>query len=187
MAQLFPVLTMDGIRVLPFERRHLTQRYVSWLNDQVVVQFSEQRHHHHTLITCTDYFESMQKTENYFLAIEAYGNNLGHIGNIGVVVDRHNRVADMSIIIGEKQAWGTGSASIAWIAVLTEMLKNQNMRKITAGTMAVNEPMLRLMRRSDMHTEAVRRGHFLLNDNEIDLVQAAKFKERSFSSKKFAG
>lgn len=169
------ILTAENVRVVPFSRHHLTQRYVSWLNDPEVVQFSEQRHHEHTLSTCTRYFEGIQKTDRYFFAIETSMYDIGHIGNIGVSIDAYNHLADMSIIVGEKRVWGKGLATAAWNVVLTEMLKRQGIRKVTAGTMAVNEAMLRLMQRSGMQIEAVRRHHFLWQGQEVDLVQAAIF------------
>ena len=174
---VFPVLDLENIRIVNFQTHHLTSRYVSWLNDPEVVQFSEQRHREHTLLTCANYFESIQQSNGHFLAIETTVDGLGHIGNIGVSIDPHNLIADISIIIGEKKAWGKGFGSIAWNAVLKEMLKNQGLRKITAGTMSVNEPMLRLMNRSGMHVESIRRNHFLWENKEVDLVQAAIFSD----------
>jgi len=171
----FPVLNVESIRIVPFQRHHLTSRYVSWLNDPEVVQFSEQRHYNHTMESCEQYLASMQEGNGHFLAIETLMDDLGHIGNIGVSIDRHNRLADMSIIIGEKQAWGRGFASVAWSAVMTEMLENQGVRKLTAGTMSVNEPMLRLIKRSGMHIEAIRSKHFIWENKEVDMVQAAIF------------
>ncbi|KTD24318.1 putative N-acetyltransferase [Legionella lansingensis] len=181
MSKIFPVLESGDIRIVKFERKHLTQRYVSWLNDPEVVKFSEQRYYEHTLATCTSYFEAVEKTTDHFLAIEALTPNLGHIGNIGVAIDIHNRVADMSIIVGEKKAWGTGLATTAWSAVLRELLMNQGIRKVTAGTMAMNESMLRLMKRSGMKIEARRARHFIWEGKEVDLVQSAIFNNELMS------
>ena len=59
--------------------------------------------------------------------------------------------------------------------MLDELLLRRDMRKVTAGTMAVNEPMLRLMRRSGMSVEAVRARQFVCDGREVDLVICAKF------------
>lgn len=177
MVNSFPVLINEAIRILPFGRKHLTTRYVSWLNDPLVVRYSEQRHYHHTLDSCTAYFESMDSRCNYFLALEARDDTLGHIGNIGVAIDRHNLVADMSIMVGEKRAWGKGLATAAWRAVLIEMLNNQGMRKVTAGTMSVNQAMIKLMERSSMLVEGRRCRHFQWESQDVDLIMAARFRE----------
>jgi RimJ/RimL family protein N-acetyltransferase len=168
-------LRFDGGQVVTFEARHLTERYVTWLNDPVVVRYSEQRHRQHTLESCRAYMESFRGTPNEFLAIEVAIPQLGHIGNIGVVIDVPNEVADISIMVGERRAWGTGLASKAWCAVIDELLRSGRIRKVTAGTMAANAPMLRLMQRSGMRIEARRTRQFLLEGKEVDLVIAARF------------
>lgn len=169
----FPELVHADVRVVTFTENHLTARYVSWLNDREVVQFSEQRHYIHTLASCRHYYESVKNTPNLFLAIEVAGHD--HIGNMGVAMDTINNIADVSIIIGEKKAWGRGFASIAWSLVLNELLVNQAIRKVTAGTMGTNSPMIRLMERSGMQVESRRYRHFLWEGQEVDLVQAARF------------
>jgi len=167
-------LAFDGGRVVPFEERHLTARYVSWLNDPEVVRYSEQRHIRHTLKSCRAYFESFRTTANEFLAIEADDEQLGHIGNIAVAVDVPNAVGDVSILVGERRAWGTGLATKAWCIVIEELLAGR-VRKVTAGTMSANDRMLRLMQRSQMAIEGRRPRHFLLEGREVDLVYAARF------------
>jgi len=171
----FPMLQFAGGRVLPFTERHLTQRYVAWLNQPEVVKYSEQRHRQHSLDSCRAYFESFRGSPHEFLAVEADEPALGHIGNMAVAVDEANRVGDLSILIGERRAWGTGLASRAWIAVLEELLRSGRLRKVTAGTMAANTPMLRLMERSGMTIEGRRARQFLLDGAEVDMVFAARF------------
>jgi RimJ/RimL family protein N-acetyltransferase len=172
---IFPFIQLDVCRVLPFGSEHLTERYVSWLNDPEVVRFSEQRHRTHSIDGCRRYFESFIGSSNYFLAIEATDNNLGHIGNISVTIDPFNGVADVAILLGEKRAWGHGYATKTWNAVLSLFLTNKRIRKVTAGTMSVNKPMLRLMERSAMQMECSRARHFIWNGEEVDLILAAKF------------
>lgn len=173
----FPTIDLGDVSVTPFEQRHLTERYVSWLNDPEVVRYSEQRHRRHTLEFCARYFEALSASPDHFLAIEAHDRALGHIGNAGISVDPANRVADVSILIGEKRAWNLGFGSRVWRAIVHELLLNQGMRKVTAGTMSVNQPMLRLMAKSGMRVEATRTRHFLWNGKEVDLIQGALFRE----------
>ncbi len=169
----FPTLTFAGGLVRPFEERHLTERYVGWLNDPEVVRYSEQRHRAHSLDSCRSYFESFAGSADHFLAIE--GEPHGHVGNIGVSIDKANGVADVSIIVGEKAVWGSGIGSKAWCAVVDALLADPAIRKVTAGTMSVNEPMLRLMARSGMAVEAVRKRQFICGGAEVDMVYGAAF------------
>lgn len=170
------VLEADELRIVPFESRHFTDRYISWLNDPEVVRYSEQRHIKHTRDTCQRYIESFHNTSNQLLAIEVRGE-LDHIGNISISIDVPNALADVAILVGEKKAWGKGYGLQAWSLVLNELLADEMIRKVTAGTMAENKPMLALMEKSGMQIEAVRPRHFLLEGKEADLVFAAKYPE----------
>jgi [ribosomal protein S5]-alanine N-acetyltransferase len=178
----FAPLICDGFHIVPFEERHLTERYVAWLNDPDVVKYSEQRHRVHDAASCRDYFLSMQNSACLFAAIEMADSELGHVGNISVAIDRANRSADVSIIIGDKRVWGTGLASAAWTAMVDELLKGWALRRVTAGTMSVNLPRIKLMTRSGMTIDAVRARHFLWEGQEVDLVLASKHAQQSTST-----
>ena len=170
----FPVSSYNSVRVTPFTEKHLSEKYVSWLNDPVVVRYSEQRHVKHTLQTCEAYYVGQQISSNYFLAIELEdGEMLSHVGNIGVAVDKNNNTADMSILVGDRLVWGCGVGSRAWIAVMMTLLATLNFRTITAGTMSVNEPMLALFNRSGMKMNGVIPGRFLWEGTEVDLIIAS--------------
>lgn len=178
----FAPMEFQDFRILQFGERHLTTRYIGWLNDPEIVRYSELRHRTHDQQSCRDYFRSMQDAASLFLAIEMQDPNLGHVGNISVAFDRANESADLSIIIGEKRVWGTGLATQAWSAVVNEALGYFALRQVTAGTMGINLPMIKLMERSGMKIDAVRPRHFLWEGQEVDLVMASKFREQSAST-----
>jgi len=148
---------------------------VSWLNDPEVVRFSELRHSRHTLDSCRAYFENMVQHSNLFLSIVSSEPQLGHIGNISVTIDHPNRVAEMAILLGDRKAWGMGLGREAWSIVMQWLLTDAGFRKVTAGTMAVNRPMLAVMMKTGMRVECLRSGQFLLEGQAVDLVLAAKY------------
>ncbi len=175
MGDAAPVLAFEGGLLAPFGPEHLTGRYVAWLVDQDVVRYSEQRHRSHDRHSCQSYVEAMAAAGNLFWAIEADDEDPKHIGNIVAYLDRANRVADMTILIGEKGAWGNGYGKAAWCAACDWLAGAGGMRKLTAGTMAANKPMLALMRASGMGDDGARRRQFLLDGEEVDLVMMARF------------
>ncbi len=173
-SKAFPVLSDGAVRVTPFTEKHLSERYVSWLNDPVVVRYSEQRHRSHTKKTCESYYLQQQNTANYFLAIEIEEDkSFRHVGNIGVATDLNNHTADMSILVGDRRVWGRGVGSRAWISVMRTLLDILDFRIITAGTMSVNKPMLALFNRSGMKTNATIPGRFMWEGMEVDLIMAS--------------
>ncbi|MFH0920126.1 MAG: GNAT family N-acetyltransferase [Fibrobacterota bacterium] len=159
----------------PFSEKHLTERYVSWLNDPDVVRYSEQRHRKHSLETCRIYYESMKAVKNWFWAVIETKQNAGHIGNVTAYFDRNNQVVDIAIMIGEKALQGKGYGLEAWNGVLEFLKKQKDARKITAGTMAVNQPMLKIMEKSGMKDDGRKVGQFLYDDQAVDMISKALF------------
>ncbi len=169
------ILTAERLELRPFNDDFLVERYVGWLNDAQTVRYSEQRHRTHTLETCRAYAHSFTNSANYFWVIVANDRSLGHIGNITATVDVPNRVAELAILIGEPGARGHGYGFEAWQRASRFLLEDAGLRKVAAGTMEINEPMLKIMRASGMVEEGRRRGQFLVDGNPIDAVLMALF------------
>jgi ribosomal-protein-alanine N-acetyltransferase len=167
------VLTSQRLDLHPFNSGFLTERYVGWLNDETTTRFSEQRHRGHTLQSCRAYFDSFTDTPHYFWAIVAHNASLGHIGNMTATIDMPNRVADLAIMIGESAARGQGYGLEAWTRACRFLLNEAKMRKVTAGTMAINEPMLRIMKTAGMVEEGRKKKQFLVDGAEVDGIYMA--------------
>jgi ribosomal-protein-alanine N-acetyltransferase len=174
MAASPPLLT-PRLRIEPFSTdRHLSDRYVGWLNDPEVVKFSEQRARVHTVDSCRVYALSFVGGPHHFWAIVA--EELGHIGNLNAYVNQVHGTADVGILIGERSAQGRGYATEAWVAVCDYLLRTAGLRKVTAGALAVNQPMIRLMERVGMRDDGRRVRQQIWNGAEVDVVHAALFR-----------
>lgn len=171
----FESLNVGDLYISVFRDELLTERYVGWLNDAEVVRYSEQRHKNHTLQSCSDYLANMRSAGSLFLSIEVVLGKPCHIGNISVSIDIPNNSADLSILIGDKGMWGKGYASIAWSALMEYLLFEVGFRRVTAGTMEVNDSMIRLIKRSGMDIDCVRPRHFLWEQQEVAFVGASRF------------
>jgi len=161
------------VQLSPFKKKHFTRIYISWLNDQKVVKFSEQRHQRHTKKSCITY---IKRKNSKLFAIELH-NSL-HIGNISVHKNTANKTADIGILIGEKKEWGKGYGTEALGLVLKMLLQDRAIRKITAGSMAENKSMIKIAHACGMHVEAIVPKFFLWKKKEIDLVLMAKYNAR---------
>lgn len=172
-----PEITSSRLSILPFSEQFMTQQYVDWLNDPEVVRYSTQRHRVHTLESCRGYLQSYSGTPHYFWAIVEHGKGLGHIGNMNAHINPHDRVADLGILIGNKDAWHQGYAREAWLAVCRFLFEQADIRKITAGTCATNKAMQGLMRATGMFDDGRRVRQALVEGQEVDIVYAALFKD----------
>ena len=170
-------IRIDSGRLLlePFSEAHLTARYLDWLNDPETVRYSELRHRRHDRASALDYLKKMRAAPNHFWAIVCHDAVLGHIGNLSAYIDRANGVADMAVMIGEVRARGAGYGREAWQAASDWLLAQPGIRKLTAGTMACNAPMLATMWACGMVEDGRRRGQFLLDGAPVDLVYGARF------------
>lgn len=170
-------ISTPRLRIVPFAERHLTVRYVGWLNHPETVRYSEQRHRSHTLESCRDYWLSFRHSPHFFWAIEVRAASVGHVGNMNAYIDRRNGLADLGVLIGERSARGHGYALEAWVNVCHYLFVQAGIRKITAGMLAANAPMRRLARRARMRQDGVRRRHYLLDGQPVDIVHVALFAE----------
>ncbi|SDE00327.1 GNAT family N-acetyltransferase [Rhodospira trueperi] len=170
------ILRTARLTLEPLSERHVTERYVAWLNDPVLMRFSEQRHRQHTIESCRAYRDSFAGTPNHLWAIEETDQGLGHIGNINAYVDVPNSLADVGILIGAAAARGGGFGLEAWLAVLDHLMNTQGLRKVAAGCIAENTAMLRIMEGSGMVEDGRRRCHYLVDGRDVDIVHAAAFR-----------
>ena len=154
----------DRLRIHRFSHRHMTERYVGWLNDPETVKFSEQRHKTHTLTSCQEYVRSHVR----LWAIEHRGT---HIGNIAADVDHHNLVADITILLGEERGKGLGTE--AFKAFSDYWAKYY--RKLTCGCMSVNYGMRIIATKAGYEQEAIQDDQFLYEGGTADLVRYARF------------
>ncbi len=161
-----------------FTEEYLSEHYVRWLNDKNTMQYSDQRFIIHTLESCRNYWESFKDSNNEFWAIlKKNGKDFQHIGNITTYADDLHKVVDISIMIGEKSARGKGLGLEAWLGMCQYLQNIKNVRKITAGTLEVNKPMLKLMEKSGMIEDGRRKHHCLYEGKEVDLIHSALFRK----------
>lgn len=169
------MIVTDRLKIVPFGEEHLTARYVGWLNDPEVMKYSEQRHRQHTLESGRAYWQSFIDTPHFFLAVEATATAPSHIGTMTVYVDVPNKVADVGIMIGERDSWGQGFGLEAWQAVCRWLLNDRKIRKITAGTVRKNKAMLAIMERVGMKSDGIRQEERLIDGKPMDVVHMALF------------
>ena len=148
------MIQSQRVSIIPFRRQFITNKYINWLNDPDVNRFSNQRAQVHTETSCLDYLDSYRNSENRFWAIFEINNGHGHIGNINAIIDKEAQVADLGIVIGEKQLWGKGYGLEAWLAVCDYLFCNESILKVTGGTVATNKAMVRLFRKAGMQEQS---------------------------------
>jgi ribosomal-protein-alanine N-acetyltransferase len=171
-----PELPWQGnkTRLRHFEENDITPTYISWLNNPEVVRYSNQRFRVHTRESCRLYLESFNGDTSKFLAIEDCASGV-MLGTITVYWSPHHHTADIGIMVGNADSWGSGIGFDAFNTVVGVLTNSGNVRKITAGTLAINNRMVRIIEKAGLIWEATRRNQELLDGKPVDIVYYAKF------------
>lgn len=163
-----------NVRLDSFTAAELTDTYVAWLNDPEVVRYSNQRFRRHDADSCRAYLASFEDSANLFLAVRRIEDGV-HIGTMTAYRSLPHGTADVGIMIGDRASWGGGYGQDAWDTLLGWLLARGDIRKVTAGTLACNRGMVRLMERSGMSLEGTRRAQELVDGEPQDVVLYGKF------------
>lgn len=169
---------IEGARVWlqPFTEADLTPAYLGWLSDPVATRYSNQRFARHTRESSLAYLHSFDGSPNFFFSVRRRNDGLA-LGTMTAYVALNHGTADMGILIGERSVWGQGYGLDAWSSLLGWLLTERGLRKVTAGTLDCNAPMLRLMEKSGMHAEGARRRQEIVEGAEHDILYFARFRD----------
>jgi RimJ/RimL family protein N-acetyltransferase len=151
-------------------------RQVAWLRDPEVVRFSEQRHRSHTLSSQLRYVTSFAGRSRFWGIFRIEDDE--QIGNVTAMVDEPNDVAEVGILIGDKSAWRRGFGAEAWTAACLWLLDKNGgaIRKLEAGCMRANEPMMKILAKSRFVHEGERANHFLLGGSPTGMALFGRFR-----------
>ncbi len=163
----------DRVRIDSLTTADVSPTYVGWLNDPEVVRFSNQRFRSHDLDSCRAYLASFAGSANLFLSVKTLSGRA--IGTITAYRAVPHQTVDVGIMIGDRACWGGGYGQDAWNTVLAWLLGQPEIRKATAGTLACNRGMVRLMERSGMMLEGTRRAQEIVDGAPHDVVLFGKF------------
>ena len=157
----------------------VNENYYRWMNDPEVTQYLESRFAPNSMETLQEYVRNfMGNKDNIFLAIVLKENHK-HLGNIKMgPIDWFHRLADIGVMLGEKDSWGKGYAAEA-ISLLSEhAFKNLNLHKLTAGCYKPNEGSLRAFEKAGFETEGVRKKHCFFNGKYVDAILLGLLNEK---------
>ena len=167
-------LQSKKVVIRQFREEDITKEYLSWLNDKKLMQYSNQRFLNHNLKTSLNYLNGFKNTNNNFFAI-INRDNKKLIGTMTSYFFKEHKTVDVGILIGDKSISGQGYGKESWKLYLDYLSVQKNIRKITAGTVACNISMLKLIEFSDMVPDGKRKNHEIVNNKLYDVLYFAKY------------
>lgn len=170
------VLRLRGrlLELRTFTEADITAAYLGWLNDPLVVRYSNQRFRKYDGASALAYLRGFDAGANLFLSARRLRDDEA-IGTLTAYIAPAHGTADVGIMIGEHSGWGQGFGQDAWDTLLQWLLGPRGLRKVTAGTLACNVGMIRVMERSGMQLEGARRAQEIVDDEPVDVLYYARF------------
>jgi [ribosomal protein S5]-alanine N-acetyltransferase len=162
-----------SVQLVPFQKVDITCKYLGWLNDKQLMRYSRQRHFVHTEESCLEFLSSYQQTPSKFWAIKRKSDG-AILGTMTANIDAYNKVADVGILVGETRGGRIGTES--WGIAFDYLFRTLALRKVTAGTLATNTAMLKIILRWRMTIEGVRHAQETIEGQHIDMLLFASFR-----------
>lgn len=162
----------DRVALFVLQPADVGPAYVGWLNEPAVNRFLESRFAVHTADSVRAFVAAqLASADTLMLGIRSLALDGRHVGNIKLgPVNAHHRLAEVGIMIGDKQAWGRGIGTAA-IARLMDIARLQlALRRLAAGCYAANEGSVRAFVKAGFQIEGRRPGHLLLDGQPEDMV-----------------
>lgn len=136
-------LIKKKLSIRTFIKQDITKKYLSWLNDKVLLKYSRQKKKSHNFSTSLKYLKSFKKTKNLFLII-LYKKV--KIGTMTVYFKDNKKVANIGILIGDKKFQNKGFASRS-IILLTKKYRKKNLFYYEIGTKLQNKKMIKVAKK----------------------------------------
>ncbi|HEX8580033.1 MAG TPA: GNAT family N-acetyltransferase, partial [Allosphingosinicella sp.] len=146
--------------------------YLCWLNDPQVSGYLETRHSPQDMASVRAFVESVAARDNEVLFGIFLREDGRHIGNIKVgPIHPWHRLADVSLLIGDKGCWGRGFAAEAIEALSRYAFAHLPVEKLSASMYWENEGSRRAFLKAGYREEGRRRAHYRLAEARSDLIE----------------
>lgn len=173
-----PFLTGGKLYLRNLESADLDGEYLDWLNDEEVTKF-----------LTSDFFPiSKEKMEEYHRNVTMSSNNVmlaivdkksdKHIGNIKLgPINWISRIADLGVMIGDKEFWHKGYATEAIKLLLDYAFRRLNLHKVTAGVIAGHEASIKAFEKAGFEVEGRMKSQCFLDGKYCDSLYLGIIRE----------
>ncbi len=173
MTEIACAIQTPRLNIVPLAPRHITERYVGWLNSSGLMAFSQHNGRSHSLASCRAYAADFDHKSKCLWAIERSDDGV-HVGNINAYLSLDQGVGDIGLLVGEP---GLGYGQEAWSGVIYALFDHYRLRKVTGGCHSDHGAMRKIMEKSAMQPDGVRRRHVMRRGDVVDVVHMAIFAE----------
>jgi len=152
-------------------KKDISKKYLNWMNDPLVHEYTEQKNIKHSLATISKFVKEKNRCKNEFL----YGiflkktNSYIHIGNIKLgPINSVHKNAEISYFIGEKELWGKGYSTIA-IEKIIKLAKKMGIKKLRASLYEMNIGSKKVLTKNNFKIEGKFHSEIIYNDKRYNI------------------
>ena len=154
------------IELKKIDIRHITKKYLNWMNDREVVKFTEQKYKKTTYNDIKKYIINTNKSKNDFI-FGIFVDKI-HIGNVKISsIDFNHKTAEIAYIIGDKSFWNKGIGGKAISLILKIAKKKYKIKKILAGVYSQNKSSISVLIKNGFKREAVFKSQVVFEGKRI--------------------
>ncbi|MFQ5959365.1 MAG: GNAT family N-acetyltransferase [Alphaproteobacteria bacterium] len=166
-----PVLAGARVYLRPVTADDVGAEYVRWLNDPEINRFLESRHTSSSERSVRAFVAKMTASESDYLFAICLVEDDRHIGNIHLgPIRAEHRLAEFSLYIGERAAWGKGYGGETVALVTRFAFEEIGLNKTMGRMYAANKASIRAFFRAGYREEGRLRDHYLLDGTPMDVV-----------------
>ena len=146
--------------------------YVSWFNDADTCRGNSHHVRPYSAADARAYIARVAAAPDQLVLAIVRREDGRHIGNIALqAINPVYRTAELSFMVGERDAWGQGYASEAARLLCDHGFRALNLHRVACGTFAGNGGMRRVAERLGMREEGVRRQAAFKDGAYVDVVE----------------
>lgn len=176
-----PVIRGARLCLRPYHPEQASERYIGWLNDPEVNAYSRRANHRTSMADAKAYLAGLGPG-TCVLAVEH--DTLGHIGNVQYgPIDVANQRAEISVLLGERTAWGQGFGKEAVYLVAHHLFECEGLNRVFAGS--ANPAFLALVAGLGWRVEGAWREHVFLANSFVDWTMVGQLKREFVTMPQF--
>ena len=158
----------EGVLIKILSESDVSEKYLSWMKDENVIQYLECRWRAYSLHELRDFVCAMNSSTRDFL-FGIFVGEYGHIGNIKIGCINHlHRFGDVGLLIGDSAARGKGYGTIAIRQATKYAFEELNLNKLIAGIYEPNIPSVRAFEKAGYRKAGVLEKHRFYKGRFVD-------------------
>lgn len=159
-----------NIKLIELNHKHVSDKYVNWMNNNQITELTEQRFSKHTKKTVANFVEEKGKSKHeYLFGIFYINRHKYHIGNIKLgPINKYHKFAEISYLIGDLAFQNKGFATKAIHEILLIAKKKFKLKKIIASLYSNNIASRKVLEKNKFKLEGIIKKKFFSKNKRVD-------------------